>query len=73
MWVGDQAAKKVARMNAAFVRIGAALAANVRETILILGLLLVSGGLALIYLPAALIAPGLVLVWLAIPPRGQKT
>ncbi len=49
------------------------LAGNVRELIFLAGLLLVCSGLALVSVPAALIVPGAVLVWLAIPARGGKT
>lgn len=45
---------------------------NVRELIFTLGLLLVTAGLALVSLPAALIVPGAVFMWLAIPPRATE-
>lgn len=46
----------------------------VREAIFFIGLLLIGAGLAMVYVPAALIVPGAVLVWLAIPPvRGRQT
>lgn len=41
---------------------------NARELIFTLGLLLLAGGLACVYTPAAFIVAGLILVWLAIPP-----
>jgi hypothetical protein len=47
--------------------------ANVRELVFCVGLGLVAGGLALVSIPAALIVPGVVLVWLAIPPREKST
>lgn len=50
-------------------RLQQVLAANVREIVFALGLALVTTGLALVSLPAALIVPGILLVWLAIPPR----
>lgn len=46
---------------------------NVRELVFVFGLVLVSSGLALVSVPAALIAPGAVLVWLAIPPSIRAT
>jgi hypothetical protein len=46
---------------------------NVRELVFTLGLVLMSGGLSLVCVPAALIVPGALLVWLAIPPTpGRK-
>jgi hypothetical protein len=47
--------------------------ANVRELVFLVGLALLAGGLALVSIPAALIVPGSLLVWLAIPPREKKT
>lgn len=46
-----------------------ALISNVREIVFCAGLVLLSGGLALVSWAAALAVPGAVLVWLAIPPR----
>ena len=48
--------------------VGRGLAASVRELVLVVGLLLLSTGLAQIYRPAAFIVPGAILIWLAIPP-----
>lgn len=39
-----------------------------REVLLVLGLALVATGLAMVYVPAALIVPGAVLTWLAVTP-----
>lgn len=52
-------------------RIGAALASiiGVEECVLTLGLILLSAGLWPVFGRAALVAPGLVLIWLAIPSR----
>jgi hypothetical protein len=47
-------------------------ALNARETIFAAGLLLLSGGVALWSVPAALIVSGALLVWLAIPPSRPK-
>jgi hypothetical protein len=44
-----------------------AIAGNPREVIFGLGMLLLSYGLWLVSVPAALITPGLILIWLAIP------
>lgn len=44
------------------------LIANVRELVFLIGLVLLAGGLLLVYAPAALIVPGTILVWLSIPP-----
>lgn len=53
-------------------RVRTFLTANVREIVFAIGLALMTGGLALVSVPAALIVPGVLLVWLAIPPRGPK-
>jgi hypothetical protein len=45
----------------------AAVVSNPREVIFGLGMLLLSYGLWLVSVPAALITPGLILIWLAIP------
>lgn len=45
---------------------------NVREVLFLVGLGLVSTGLALVYLPAALIVAGSLLLWLAIPSVGGR-
>lgn len=47
-------------------------AANVRELVFALGLVLLAAGAALVYPPAGLIVPGAILVWLAIPPATPK-
>lgn len=54
--------------------IGRLAAENARELVFFCGLSLVSVGVGLIYLPAALIVPGAILTWLAIPPapRARK-
>jgi hypothetical protein len=44
-----------------------AVASNPREVVFGLGMLLLSYGLWLVSVPAALIAPGLILIWMAIP------
>lgn len=46
---------------------------NARELVFAFGLVLLSSGLALVSVPAALIAPGAVLIWLAIPPSTRAT
>jgi hypothetical protein len=43
------------------------LSAYARDLVFLTGMLCLSGGLAMISLPAALIVPGALLVWLAIP------
>lgn len=60
-------------LKALAVRVGALLLANVREVIFLVGLSLIAGGLALVFVPVALIVPGSILVWLAIPPRNPGT
>lgn len=67
------------RLSAACV-IGATLiggwsAENARELVFGAGLVLMSSGLALVSIPAALIVPGAILTWLAIPPapRARKS
>lgn len=56
------------RCGAVLVVIGQAGVSSARELVFLAGLLLIAGGLALVYLPAALIVPGTILTWLAIPP-----
>jgi uncharacterized membrane protein len=49
-----------------------AVIAYVREILFLVGLGLTSLGLAWIYLPAAVIVPGVILMWLAIPPMPSR-
>jgi hypothetical protein len=44
-----------------------AIVGNPREVVFGVGMLLLSYGLWLVSVPAALITPGLILIWLAIP------
>ena len=46
---------------------GAFVLTNVRELLFLVGLSLLGWGLAMVYLPAALIVVGAMLLWLAIP------
>ena len=48
---------------------------NIREVIFFTGLSAVTMGLALVSISAALIVPGAILMWLALPPKssGEKT
>lgn len=46
---------------------------NAREHVFALGMLLISYGLSLVYVPAAFVVPGAILVWLAIPPTVKRS
>lgn len=61
--------------GAALAVLGGWAAENAREIVFAAGLVLMSSGLALVCVPAALIVPGAILTWLAIPavPRARKS
>jgi hypothetical protein len=54
-----------------FSRLLAALTVNLRTVVFLIGLVLLASGLALVSTAAALIAPGLILMWLALPPSAK--
>lgn len=45
---------------------------NARELVFLAGLVLTGSGLALVSAAAALVVPGLILMWLAIPPMAAR-
>jgi len=45
---------------------------NLREILFVIGLGLTSVGVARIYAPLGVIVPGVILMWLAIPPRPSR-
>jgi hypothetical protein len=53
-------------------RLSEAAASSARELVFLAGLVLLSAGAGQVYAPAALIVPGAILVWLAIPAAPQQ-